>query len=127
TSSAGDWFRSAAAITQQPETQFGAYSLIRLLGRGGMGSVWLARRSDGRFEGEVAIKLLGAALLTGTGAERFSREGSALARVAHPNVARLLDAGIADGGQPYLVLEYVDGVRIDRWCDEQMLAPRERI
>ena len=123
----GGWFRPAVGDPPVAGAEFGAYSLVRLLDEGGMGSVWLARRSDGRFEGDVAIKLLGAALLTGAGAERFRREGSALARLAHPNIARLLDAGVTGGGQPYLVLEYVDGIRIDRWCDERALAPHDRI
>ncbi len=96
---------------------FGAYTLERLLGRGGMGSVWLAHRSDGRFEGKVAIKLLNASLV-GHGAEaRFRREGTILARLAHPNITRLIDAGISPSGQPYLVVEVVDGERIDRYCD----------
>jgi eukaryotic-like serine/threonine-protein kinase len=91
----------------------GAYTLERPLGHGGMGSVWLARRTDGRFEGRAAVKLLNLALLTASGRERFRREGSALARLTHPFIARLLDAGVGASGQPYLVLEYVNGERID--------------
>ncbi|MGS0759310.1 protein kinase, partial [Roseateles sp. GG27B] len=72
---------------------------------------WLARRTDGRYEGQVAIKFLNAGLLGQGGAQRFAREGQILARLAHPHIARLLDAGIAgSGSQPYLVLEYVDGL-----------------
>jgi serine/threonine-protein kinase len=111
--------------------RLGSYTLERSLGHGGMGSVWLGRRSDGRYEGQVAIKLLNLALLDPVGRERFRREGSALARLTHPNIGRLIDAGItegvADGGQPYLVLEYVDGVRIDHYCDERRLDPRDRL
>jgi serine/threonine protein kinase/tetratricopeptide (TPR) repeat protein len=105
----------------------GAYTLERPLGRGGMGSVWFARRSDGRYEGTAAVKLLNLALLDPVGIARFRREGTALARLGHPNIARLLDAGITDGGQPYLVLEYVDGTRIDRYCEARRLGPSERI
>ncbi|MDT7837831.1 serine/threonine-protein kinase [Aquabacterium sp. OR-4] len=112
----------------------GPYTLERLLGEGGMGSVWLARRSDGRYEGQVAIKFLRAELLglggsTAPGqAERFAREGAILARLAHPHIARLLDAGVArDGALPYLVLEHVAGVPIDRWCHAHQLAPRARV
>jgi serine/threonine protein kinase/tetratricopeptide (TPR) repeat protein len=105
----------------------GAYTLERPLGRGGMGSVWFARRSDGRYEGTAAVKLLNLALLDPIGIARFRREGTALARLGHPNIARLLDAGITDGGQPYLVLEYVDGTRIDRYCEARQLGPSERI
>ena len=105
----------------------GAYTIERPLGAGGMGSVWLARRSDGRYHASVALKLLNLALLGRGGAARFAREGEALARLAHPHIARLLDAGVAEGGQPYLVLEHVDGVPIDRWCDEHRLDVRARI
>ncbi len=99
---------------------FGAYALVRPLGAGGMGSVWLARRNDGRFEGTVAVKLLSPALLGGAaGASRFRREGTILARLKHPHIAQLLDAGVSEAGQPYLVLEYVEGEPIDRWCDER--------
>jgi serine/threonine-protein kinase len=105
----------------------GAYRLERPLGAGGMGTVWLARRSDGRYEAMVAVKLLNLALLGRGGSARFRREGELLARLAHPHIARLLDAGLADGGQPYLVLEYVDGSPIDRWCDEHRLGIDARV
>ncbi len=107
--------------------RLGAYTLEQPLGQGGMGSVWLARRSDGRYEGTAAVKLLNLALLDPVGSERFQREGSALARLSHPNIARLLDAGVTDGGQPFLVLEHVEGTRIDSYCDDGRLGPAERI
>ena len=105
----------------------GAYTLERPLGQGGMGSVWLARRSDGRYTGAVAVKLLNVSLIGRTGGERFKREGSILARLAHPHIARLLDAGVSRGGQPYLVLEYVEGKRIDQWCDDERLDVAARV
>ena len=108
-------------------TRIGAYTLERRVGQGGMGSVWLARRSDGRFEGSVAVKLLNLALLDPVGSERFRREGTTLARLTHPGIARLIDAGITDAGQPFLVLEYVEGTRIDHYCDEHRLGPEARI
>jgi serine/threonine-protein kinase len=92
-----------------------------------MGTVWLARRSDGRYEGRVAVKLLNLALLDPVGSERFRREGTLLARLSHPNIARLLDAGVTGGGQPFLVLEYVEGTRIDRYCDDRRLTPEARL
>jgi Tol biopolymer transport system component len=104
----------------------GAYRLVSLLGRGGMGVVWLAQRSDGQFEGRAAVKLLDITRL-GTGEERFRREANFLARVTHPNIAHLLDAGVASDGQPYLVLEFVDGAPIDRYCDERALDVPSRI
>jgi serine/threonine-protein kinase len=105
----------------------GAYTLEAPLGHGGMGSVWLARRSDGRFEGKVAIKFLNAALVGHTGEERFRREGSILARLTDPNIARLIDAGVSATGQPYLVLELVDGKRIDQYCDDQRFDVAARL
>jgi serine/threonine-protein kinase len=79
----------------------GAYTLISLTGQGGMGSVWRARRNDGRFEGVVALKFLSLAVVGRAGEERFRREGNILARLAHPNIAKLLDAGVSATGQHY--------------------------
>ena len=107
--------------------EVGAYTIERPLGQGGMGTVWLARRTDGRFEGRAAVKLLNLALLTPVGQERFRREGSMLARLTHPGIARLLDAGVSGSGQPYLVLEYVEGERIDRFAANRRLSRDERI
>ena len=108
----------------------GAYRLVAPIGQGGMGTVWLAERSDGRFEGRAAVKLLNLSLM-GTspsrGEERFKREGSLLARLTHVNIARLIDAGVTAAGQPYLILEYVDGQPIDRYCDHQALGVDARI
>jgi serine/threonine-protein kinase len=101
--------------------------LDQRIGQGGMGSVWSARRSDGRFEGTAAIKLLNLSLVDPVGSERFRREGTVLARVNHPNIGRLLDAGVAPSGQPYLVLERVEGERIDQYCDTRHLEPAARI
>ena len=105
----------------------GSYTLERLLGRGGMGAVWLAQRSDGRYAGSAAVKLLNLSHLGPAGTERFKREGSALARLTHPNIARLIDAGVTSDGQPYLVLEYVEGQPIDRWCQASALDVRSRV
>ena len=106
---------------------FGAYRLVSRIGQGGMGSVWLAERCDGRFEGRAAIKLLNVALMGRTGQERFRREGHILARLSHPHIAHLIDAGVSPAGQPYLVLEYVEGQRIDRYCDEHRLDVDARL
>ena len=106
---------------------FGSYTLVSLIGQGGMGNVWLARRSDGRFEGEAAVKLLNASLVGRAGEERFRREGHILARLADPHIARLLDAGVSASGQPYLVLEYVEGQPIDAYCRDRGLSVEERL
>ena len=105
----------------------GNYTVDRLLGQGGMGSVWLAHRSDGCFEGQAAVKFLNLALMGRGGAERFRREGQVLAKLVHPGIARLIDAGIVDGGQPYLMLEYVDGEPIDVWCNARALDLESRV
>ena len=105
----------------------GGYTLISPIDQGGMGSVWLAERSDGRYEGRAAVKLLNASLLGREGEGRFRREGTVLAKLTHPHIARLVDAGVSRAGQPYLVLEYVDGQHIDRYCDDQRLGVEERI
>jgi serine/threonine protein kinase len=106
----------------------GPYTLVREIGHGGMGTVWLARRTDGRYEGEVAIKFLRSGLLGHGDAARFEREGSILARLSHPHIARLLDAGVmADGAQPYLVLEYIDGEPIDEYCHRLALPVAARL
>ena len=107
--------------------RLGAYTLERLLGRGGMGTVWLARRSDGRYEATAAVKLFNLALLDPVGAERFRREGNLLARLDHPHIAKLLDAGVTDAGLPYLVLEHVAGARIDHYSDERRLTAEARL
>jgi len=108
-------------------TQVGAYTIERLLGRGGMGEVWLAARADGRYEGKCALKFLDAALASGKLADRFRHEGSFLARLTHPNIARLLDAGATPEGQPYLAIEYVDGKRIDSYCNDAALTVEQRV
>ena len=106
----------------------GPYTLVREIGHGGMGTVWLARRTDGRYEGEVAIKFLRSGLFGHGDAARFQREGSILARLSHPHIARLLDAGVmADGAQPYLVLEYIDGEPIDQYCQRLALPVDARL
>jgi len=105
----------------------GAWTLEQPLGHGGMGSVWLARRTDGRFEGHAAVKLMNLSLLSAPGQARFRREGTALARLAHPGIARLLDAGVAPSGQPYLVLEHVEGRRIDVFASEHGLSQGQRV
>ncbi|TXI25792.1 MAG: serine/threonine protein kinase [Roseateles sp.] len=110
--------------------QLGPWVLERELGQGGMGAVWLARRADGRFEGQVAIKFLKGldnGLFGREGGARFAREGQILGRLSHPHIARLLDAGLFQQHQPYLVLEYVDGLPIDRFCEQQGLDIAARV
>ena len=103
--------------------RLGAYTLIREIGRGGMGSVWLAERADGLYEGKVAIKLLSnAALRAPSARERFKREGELLAKLSHPHIAHLIDAGLLDQEVPYLVLEFVQGLTIQQYCEINALG-----
>jgi serine/threonine-protein kinase len=105
----------------------GPYRLDRMLGEGGMGQVWLATRADGLYERRVALKLLRAGLADPKLRLRFTRERQILARLEHPHIARLLDAGISEDSQPYLALEYVDGEPITDWCRARALALDARL
>src|SRR5262245_9362343 len=126
------WGMPGDGAAAQPAVSFagqvlGSYTLRSPIGQGGMGSVWFAQRTDGRFEGVAAVKLLNAALVGRGVEERFRREGTVLARLRHPHISHLIDAGISATGQPYLVLEHVEGDHLDRWCDDRKLAIEERI
>jgi len=108
------------------ERRIGPYKLIRELGRGGMGTVWLAARADEQFEKRVALKVVRASDSDEV-LRFFRRERQILAGLEHPNVARLLDGGTTDDGLPYFVMEHVEGVPIDRYCDEHKLSVPERL
>ena len=107
--------------------RIGPYQIEAEVGRGGMGSVWRARRVDGRYEGVVAIKLVHLSWVGQGGERRFRTEGHLLGRLEHPHIARLLDAGVLDGTQPYLVLEYIEGQPIDEYCRLHALGIDARI
>jgi serine/threonine-protein kinase len=111
----------------RPGTLVGPYRLERLIGEGGMGQVWLAGRADGLYQRRVALKLLRPGLADPNLQARFGRERQILARLAHPNIARLLDAGITGDGQPYLALEYVEGEPITDWCRSHDLSLDARL
>ena len=106
--------------------QLDAWRLLRRLASGGMGTVYLAERADGHFEQQAAIKLIRGVASADTFAQ-FARERQILATLQHPNIARLLDGGATPGGQPYLVMEYVEGVPIDEYCSERRLDLRARL
>jgi serine/threonine-protein kinase len=118
---------TAPACATLAGQRFGSYTLDEPIGHGGMATVWLAHRSDRRFEGRAAVKLLNTALVGHPYERRFMREGNVLARLQHPHIAHLLDAGVAAGSQPYLVLEYVQGECIDHYCETRALAIEQRI
>ncbi len=105
----------------------GPYVLLREIGRGGMGRVYLAERADGQFEQQVAIKLVKRGMDTDAILERFLRERQILARLQHPNIAQLMDGGVTDDGRPYFVMEYVEGQRITDHCDDHRLSIDARL
>jgi eukaryotic-like serine/threonine-protein kinase len=107
--------------------RFGPYRVVRELGRGGMGAVYLAERVDGGFEQQVAVKLIKRGMDSDLVAARFRAERQILASLTHPNIARLLDGGASDEGQPFFVMEYIDGRRIDEFARERGLTVAERL
>ncbi|WP_242108353.1 serine/threonine-protein kinase [Luteimonas aquatica] len=127
-----DWAGGAlgegeTAQAHVPSETVGRYRLVRELGRGGMGAVWLAERFEEGFEQQVALKLLKRGLDTDAILERFLEERRILARLRHPNIALFLDGGVSGHGQPWFAMEWVDGEPITRWCDARTLAVRERV
>jgi len=110
------------------ESRIGAYRLVKVLGEGGMGKVYLATRADELYRQEVAIKLMNTGFRPARAMLlRFSAERQILANLNHPNIARLLDGGMTPDGLPYLVMEYVDGVSIDEYCRQNRLSVSERL
>ncbi|MEM1055311.1 MAG: serine/threonine-protein kinase [Bacteroidota bacterium] len=126
----GDW---TSSLTAPPDNlvgigdRVGAYRLLRPLGQGGMGEVYLATRDDGVFEREVALKLLRAGLVSPEARARFEQERHVLARLDHPGIARLLDGGIAPDGRAYFVMEAVDGESLDAYCETRDLGVADRV
>ena len=110
-----------------PGSTLGAYRIVRPLGRGGMGVVALAERSDGTFERRVAVKLLLRAAGSPEAVRRFELERQILARLSHPNIAHLVDGGVDRRGLPYLVMEHVEGEPVDEYCDARRLGVDDRL
>ncbi|HJR64483.1 MAG TPA: serine/threonine-protein kinase, partial [Gemmatimonadaceae bacterium] len=105
----------------------GPYRIVREIGRGGMGAVYLAERADGQFEHRVALKLVKHGLDSDDVHQRFLAERQILARLNHPNIARLLDGGRTPSGQPWFAMEYVDGEPITHWCDARRIGLTGRL
>jgi serine/threonine-protein kinase len=119
--------RALDADELAPGTRMGRYEVIDRIAAGGMGAVYRARRSDAAFHKVVAIKVLRCAVSSPAARRRFHRERQILANLEHANITRLLDGGTTRGGLPYLVMEYVPGVTIDRYCTERSLGVRQRL
>lgn len=126
---AENFVREIADSTDEPDCSgdtVGPYRLVRQVGHGGMGSVWLAERADGSLERQVALKLPHRSWAPGI-RQRMVREVKLLALLEHNHIARLYDAGSTSEGRPYLALEYVDGEPIDKYCESRALSHKERV
>jgi eukaryotic-like serine/threonine-protein kinase len=130
-SAAGLWQQDTSSDDWQPASligaRLGAYQLSSLIGTGGMGEVYLANRIDKEFEQQVAMKLVRGSLLTDDVRARLRTERQILASLQHPNIATLLDGGTAPDGTPYLVMEYIEGIPIDAYCDRHELSIEQRL
>jgi serine/threonine-protein kinase len=122
------WQPPPEAVTESLlRSRVGPYEIDRLLGRGGMGAVYLAHRADGQFDQVAAIKVIGLPFDLDAFRERFRRERQILAKLSHPSIARLLDGGTTGDGELYLVMEYIDGTSITRFASDRKLSTAERL
>ena len=121
------WYEETGSKTEPPGTRIGPYQIVREIGRGGMGQVYLADRADGQFAQQVALKLVKRGMDSKAVLRRFLAERQILAQLRHANIAGLLDGGVSDEGQSYFVMEYVDGQPITDYCDHHRLTLEERL
>jgi serine/threonine-protein kinase len=119
--------REASRASETAGSEIGLYRLLREIGEGGMGTVWLAERRDGMVNRPVALKLPRGSFREAGLGERMAREREILASLDHPHIARLYDAGLTPDGAPFLALEYVEGRAIDRYCSDRALDVRARL
>jgi tetratricopeptide (TPR) repeat protein/predicted Ser/Thr protein kinase len=128
-----DALRCAGPVLETPEAEagdgrrIGPYRVVRELARGGMGVVYLAERADGQFEQRVALKLIKRGMDSDEIHQRFLAERQILAQLNHPHIARLLDGGVSDQGQPYFAIEYIDGTALTAHCEARQLGVEERL
>ncbi|MET0533182.1 MAG: protein kinase, partial [Steroidobacter sp.] len=130
------WFEPAESAGEASDMEvipdpagqmIGAYRLVRSLGQGGMGEVFLAERADDQFRQKVAIKVVRRGLLSRHIEGRLRQERQILASLDHPNIARLYDGGTTGDGTPYIVMEYIDGEPLDLYCDHRKLTIEQRL
>ena len=130
---ASDWGAAFAnapdetAANAMLDRSIGAWRVVDVIGHGGMGAVYAVERGDGAYAHRAALKLIRTSADSPAARERFLRERQILAELQHPNIATLLDGGISEHGEPYFVMERIDGVPIDRWCDTRNLGLRDRV
>jgi tetratricopeptide (TPR) repeat protein len=122
-----EWSQSIGPVPEPALPEFGRYQCDAVLGSGGMGTVYRAHRSDGQFSQEVALKVLRWSMRSEWGRHRFRTEREILARLNHPGIARLLDGGTTTDGEPYLVMELVDGEHLDAYCSARALPRTGRL
>ena len=118
---------AAADMNEPMPTHLGPYAVQKLLGSGGMGAVYLAYRADKSYNKQVAIKVIHRGMESDRILQRFRRERQIIASLDHPNIARLLDGGATDDGRPYIVMEYVEGMPINEWCNQKRLPTAKRL
>ena len=128
---ASHWGEALACDAATPDAMLGrsigVWKIVGILGHGGMGAVYAVGRGDGAYAHRAALKLIRTSADSPAARERFLRERQILAGLQHPNIAILLDGGISEHGEPYFVMERIDGVPIDRWCDTRNLGLRDRV
>jgi len=122
-----EWLEGLGSLDPSPPQFVGPYKVLQELGRGGMGTVYLAKRVEEEYDRVVALKVVKRGMDTDEVLRRFERERRILARLEHPYIARMYDAGSTTEGTPYLVMEYVEGRPIDAYCDERSLGVDERL
>jgi pentatricopeptide repeat protein len=117
----------AKAPTHWQGRRLGPYRIVGELGRGGMGTVYLAERADGQYRKQVAIKVVNTTMAAKDVLRRFRNERQVLAALDHPSITRLVDGGVTEEGLPYLVMDFIEGMRIDAWCERGALPVEERL
>ena len=126
-SSFEDFYHEFIPPEIKPGDRIGVYQIMKMIGKGGMGEVYLAERADGQVDRRVAIKVVRGGIGSEEALERFKYERQILANLTHPNIATMYDVGITEQGSPYLAMEYIEGLPIDKYCDENEMSISARL